>query len=256
MLNEMKEAYLIYSQSQRFIKLLEETREFMKGLLCKYSRPSISYSSGKDSLVLLLLCLEVKPDIPVMWHDSGVELPESYTMIKKAQQLLNLNLHTVMSPVDVLEIYKEKKAYIYIYQKDLAWTEAMMNPICDWLKHQKINLNFIGLRKEESKKRRLMLGSRGKVFYAKTREMTQAYPLADWRGEDVFAYIFMKSADNLIHPAYYKTRFVETPDKIRVSWFCDPAGVTGKKGAVWLKYYYPELFRKLFKIFPEIKSYS
>jgi len=245
---------VIHAKNERFQELVKQTRLFIGDVLLKRKKPYCSYSTGKDSLVMLSLCQNISPGMCVMFHDSGVELPESHGMVKKAERFFAIQIEMVKSPVDVLSIYKTKQVFQEGANKDYAWTSAMMKPIKEWSQAYKKDVAFIGLRKQESRQRRILLSSRGCYFYAKSKAIWEAFPLAEWTAQDVFAYIFSQGLEDLLHPAYSKTRFVKSPEDIRVSWYCDPVMI--KKGYfVWLRYYYPQLFHTLSRQFPEVKAY-
>lgn len=253
LLDELKEAYLDYAETHTFKNRINKSKDLIKKILAEHNNPYIACSSGKDSLTLLHIILSVKK-IDVMFHDSGVELPESYKCIIKLKKDFNLNICTVNSPVDVLKIYKEKDAFITGSSQDIAFTEAMSKPIKEWILKNNYNLSFIGLRKQESKRRQIMLCKNGYYHYCKSYKIHQCYPLADWKKEDIFAYLFKNNLGDYIHPAYYKDKFVDDPGDIRVSWFCDPAMATQGQ-FLWLKYYYKNIFDQLKKMFPEILSF-
>ena len=61
---------------------------------------------------MLHLIYEIDPGVDVMFHDSGVELPESYEQIKKIEENWGINLKIVKSPVNVLQRYKRKRRNI------------------------------------------------------------------------------------------------------------------------------------------------
>lgn len=254
LLEKMKDAYLDYSRLASFKRKVSRTKNFICSVLEKHDKPYISYSTGKDSLCLLHLLLSFEPNITAMHHDSGVELPESYVVRDKIKEDWNLNLDIIKSPVDVLDVYEQKDGFGIGANKDIAFTKAMMNPIRKWTKENNFDLAFIGLRKQESSHRRIMLSKHSNYFYAKTNSLYECFPLSEWKGRDIFAYIFANELDEYIHPAYYKDKFVDDPAMIRVSWYCDPA-VASKGGFVWLKYYYPYIFRKLASRFPIIRTY-
>lgn len=52
----------------------------------------LAFSGGKDSLVALHLTLQIEPNIPVVFFDSGLEYPETYTYITALADTWNLNL--------------------------------------------------------------------------------------------------------------------------------------------------------------------
>ncbi|MFH5211730.1 phosphoadenosine phosphosulfate reductase family protein [Antrihabitans spumae] len=52
----------------------------------------LAFSGGKDSLAALHLTLQVEPNIPVVFFDSGLEYPETYRYITELADTWNLNL--------------------------------------------------------------------------------------------------------------------------------------------------------------------
>jgi len=48
---------------------------------------------------VLHLCLEVQPDIPVLWADHGYSRPATYRHAEELRQLLNLNLKTFLPKI-------------------------------------------------------------------------------------------------------------------------------------------------------------
>lgn len=255
LLDRFKPGYLAYSKTKAHQKKVEKTRELIKGVLVRHKKPYIACSTGKDSLVMLHLIYEIDPGVDVMFHDSGVELPESYEQIKKIEENWGINLKIVKSPVNVLQRYKEKDGIFHGGNADIAFSEAMGKPIKEWAQKGGYDLAFIGLRQEESTPRRIMLCKHGQYFYCKAYEIHECFPLSFWKKEDVWAYIFAHHPlENLIHPAYYKDRLVKDPGDIRISWYCDPAAARFGQ-FLWLKMYYPDIFRKLADMFPEIMTY-
>lgn len=255
LLEKLKPSYLAYAQTKIYKEKINKTIKFISEVLEKHNNPYVAFSTGKDSLCMLSMIYNISPKVKVMFHDSGVELPESYNQIKKICDFWDLNLNIINSPVNVLEIYKSKNGIFQGNCEDIAFTSAMMNPIRNWVKENSHDLSFIGLRKEESSRRRKMLNTFGNYFYCKSNSIYECFPLSNWKGEDIWAYIFSNNIlENFIHPAYYKDRLVEDPAKIRVSWFCDPAMAT-RGSFLWLKIYYPEIWNMLINMFPEMKSY-
>lgn len=251
---KLRDYYLEYAKENEHRCRVNSAKMIIDNALSRFNNHYISYSTGKDSLCLLRLVHDIDKKIDVMYHDSGVELPESEDVLNKAIEVLNFNVNIVNSPVNVIEIYNQKRAIIDGGCKDYAWSLAMKKPILEWSNRNLKNAAFIGIRGEESKRRRYMLKRNGYDFYCKYSGIQHIYPLYNWKGKDVFAYIFSNGLDELIHPAYYKDKFHDNPEKIRVSWYCDPTCIT-HGSAVWLKYYYPEIFREIDCFFPELKSY-
>lgn len=245
--------FIEYSKLEVFKKKLQNTYNLIEKTLENFKNPYVSYSTGKDSLVLLTLCKKVKNDIPIMFHDSGLELPESYEIINKLKSE-GYNIDIVKSPISILDSFKKHNTFFVAgYESDKSFTLSMKNPIIEYQKETNKDLAIIGLRKQESKRREIMINKYGELFFCKSYDIYHFFPLSKWTTKDIFAFIFSNNLKEYLHPAYTKTNFSDI-EKIRISWFCDPTTLT-RGNILWLKYYYPELYNKLSIGFPEIKSY-
>lgn len=58
------------------------------------NRPVITSNFRPYATVLIHACTQQKPDIPVIWCDTGFNTPSTYEHIQKMEKRLNLNLHS------------------------------------------------------------------------------------------------------------------------------------------------------------------
>lgn len=260
LLDTWKEGYIAYSKTNAHKKKVKKSEELVYRALSEHNKPYLSLSTGKDSLCLLDLVYRQNPDVMVMHNDSGVELPESLGIVKLIEKNWGINVKIIRTEVDVFQLFKEDFAmrglgFDMPSENDKIVDIAMKNLIRDWTKAEAYNLNFMGLRKQESKARRALLCKMGSYFYCKQNAIWECMPLADWKKEDVWAYIFSHHPlENLIHPAYYKDKLVKDPGDIRIGWWCGRIALT-EGHVLWLKLYYPDLYSKLKKEFPDIVTY-
>lgn len=111
---------------------------------------------------------------------------------------------------------------------------------------------YLGIRKHESAGRLGHRAAHGLVYQKKDGE-TVCQPIADWEGRDVYAYLF--SRDIEIHPVYRCVRLHDHPSDVRKSWWL--AGDHASRGAtVWLRTYWPSLYRRLCEILPDTASHA
>jgi len=248
--------YLPWSRTKAHAARVERARGIVGRALGQAANPYVACSFGKDSIVLLDLVQDVQPDIPVMYHDSGVELPESVQVRAWLEERGRLP-HLVVSrpPRPVLEaLAADHREAVFGRDDHAAYDrEALVAPIDATVREQGFDLVFLGLRKQESLRRRKLLGHRGPLFYAESRGVWECCPLADWRAEDVFAYLAIREALP-VHPAYSMTLLAEDRGRIRVNWWCSVA-MANRGRLVWLKYYYPSLFNRFAAEFPEVRAY-
>ena len=139
----------------------------------------VSWSIGKDSTVLLHLVQSIQPNIPVFYFshperdliDNYSETQEKYCELRKTNLIV----------IEVEGDHVPKKV-----SKAQLW--------------KNYPVNFLGLRKEESRNRLITLRQNGIIYQYKEKGW-RICPLADWRENDIWAYIvsrdlpYLKSYD-------------------------------------------------------------
>jgi len=71
---------------------VEYSHRLLDRILKKHRQPVVCWSGGKDSTVVLHLVRQHKPDISVIYVDSGVEFPETVKFINFLARSWNLNI--------------------------------------------------------------------------------------------------------------------------------------------------------------------
>ncbi len=74
-----------------FVEKVENAKKLIKESIEKYPKIVCASSFGKDSMVMLHLCISIKKDIPVFSVVSDTEFPETYQFIKDVVKKYNLN---------------------------------------------------------------------------------------------------------------------------------------------------------------------
>src|SRR5690606_35475902 len=73
--------------------------------------------------------------------------------------------------------------------------------------------HIVGLRAEESKRRRMSVAKHGILFYNKSQQMYECLPLAHWTGKDVWAYIVSRGLK--YNPIYDFAKSHQDRERIR-----------------------------------------
>jgi phosphoadenosine phosphosulfate reductase len=238
-----------------FNRRVARAAEIVRRGLALCARPYVAFSGGKDSEVVLHLVVQQKPDVDVVWLHQGAEFPDTEELVYRLAREWNLNLHVVHVKPGLLELLEEYGAYGLPvrtpYRQGDVTRRLIREPSLRVAKEFGFDGVFMGLRKEESRTRKITLAVNGELHLAKYDGLWHVNPLADWSGEDVWAYI---NGLGLPYNAVYdKTRF-QPREWIRTTpW----AGGTGKEEGrfQFLKYYYPELFDEFARRFPNVRSY-
>ena len=74
-----------------FLQKVANARDLIKQSIDKYPKITVGCSFGKDSIILLHLCMSVKPDVPVFALLANTEFPETYAFAQEMVIQYHLN---------------------------------------------------------------------------------------------------------------------------------------------------------------------
>jgi len=253
-----QEQYFLHSKLPVFKRRVQEAIDTIKS--CLTSHPGIwgvSFSGGKDSTVLLDLCVHSGWRGPVLWQSYGEleTLPDNRRMVAWAKEFYNLEIIEVEAPGE-LEVYREVGHFFVEPEtkEERAAVRRWYNRSFRRLDKIVVELGwtgqFLGLRMEESAQRRKMLGNRGPLYYASTRKTWTACPLYRWQGRDIWAYLV---SNNLPWADVYNEP--GDPERLRndIVFLAGSGSIRHGQFAHW-KRTRPDWFRMLAKEFPEIRA--
>lgn len=173
----------------------------------------LTSSFGIQAAVLLHLVTRFRPDIPVIFIDTGYLFPETYQFVDALSDRLNLNLKTfrnAQSPA-----WQEAR-YGKRWQQGISGIEAYnrdnkVEPMEGALRELKVGSWFAGLRRSQSSSRanvpflaahvNTQLAAQGLAAKGLPGgERWKIHPIADWSDRDVFRYL--KQNDLPYHPLW------------------------------------------------------
>jgi len=191
------------------------------------SNIAVSCSFGSCSVVVLHMALKVKPDIKVVFNNTGVEYPETYAYRDLLKKEWNLNLIETKPYKYILHPTKHKMVLADFWncidifgfpliRSEYAWQkhkqpsekpqcciylkELPMNRAC--VRHG-ISATITGLRCSESGVRMFVVAQRGQYYHTtKWGSLWRYHPIAFWTHEQVWNYL--KENDIPINQIYFK----------------------------------------------------
>ena len=145
----------------------------------------VSSSFGAQAAVMLHLLTQQKPDIAVVFIDTGYLFPETYRFVDELTQRLALNLHVYGSQTSAAwqearygERWKRGDTALTAYNYD-----NKVEPMERAMSELGVGTWFAGLRRQQSR-------SRAATPYVETSgERRKVHPIADWTDRDVHHYL-------------------------------------------------------------------
>lgn len=247
---QQRDACLMLARLTSFRDRADRALRLIDTALSQMKQPYVASSMGKDSDVVLDLVRRVNPDVTaIMGYDDWL-LPETEEKRRATQSLI-----PVAATIWHSEFYtswpngKPEKL-----PDSVLWFDAVRNSrVAPYALSQGFDGAFIGLRKQEASYRRFHLNSRGGLFFCKTHSMLECNPIADWKVEDVWAYLL--SRDIAYNRAYDKMCEMNIPLSAQRIGPMSAEAVSGYGQMAILKRGWPESFNSFAASHPEARSY-
>lgn len=195
---------------------IDIANEVIKTLLNATDKVAVAFSGGRDSLVALHLTLKIKPDVPVIFVNTGIEFPESIKYIRQLKKDWNLNLYEAKADVDFWKLTEGQGIPVAgrgntTFMRELSQKAdvKLSNSCCHRMKEtparrfyseHSIEGVVTGLRVVESLMRKLNFADYGALRYSSTYKTLISWPLYAWKDEDRDKYI--QKYDLPLNPIY------------------------------------------------------
>jgi phosphoadenosine phosphosulfate reductase len=174
-------------------KLIESKEAISKHLEEFEDKCAVAFSGGKDSEVVLRLCLQQKPDIPVVFNNTGVEYPETVNFVAQFAKLLDLNLIVTHPEKSFWDCVKQ-----YGFASGKRKTKGNYAQCCYWLKEKPMRQAiknggwlgyFTGETASENRSRMFWARDRGMCFHLKRDGVCKVKPILWWTEAEVWQFI-------------------------------------------------------------------
>ena len=255
-----RETYLLAARMPGYKRKVEQALQIICRALSMPGEWMISYSSGKDSTVLLDLLIRAG------WCGIGFHAvcsefedpPENQLQTQKVREMYDVSIHDV-----------------HCYGEYDAWREAgrffcepatgaernaarranteFKNASKAFMWEHTISNIFMGLTKDESRARQITLNKRGPLYQTKSRGGWTCCPLANWSSRDIWAYIVSRSLPYL--SVYDCPHFSRERIRNELTVMYCPA-IVAHGELLQYRLTYPNLFARLCREFPEVRKYA
>ena len=187
-----------------------EAEDLIKQAIDRYSdRVAVACSFGKDSMVVLHMALKHNPNIKVLFHNTGIEFPETIQFKDKMVKEWRLNIIET-KPYKDMTFWKcvdkyglpEFRSGKSKYHSPRCCYYLKEKPAMNIFKKEGIFAIFTGIMKEESRQRAIKLTMYdnmnktfddisfcGQRYYAKNWDVWKYHPIANWKEKEIWDYI-------------------------------------------------------------------
>ncbi len=196
-----------FSNVRRLLQEIDSAKEIITTALSKHTTPVVTFSGGKDSLVVLDLVRSIRPETTALFVNTGNEYTETVLYARSLSNIIEVEPEMPIKDNDGnKEIIKGNRVFwkcveVYGFAKSKDKSTRHGNACCFWLKekplrtwqkNQGIDLVFTGLTSAESRQRMMTLKRMGYYYHNKQDDTYRCHPIHDWTEQDVWDYINLK----------------------------------------------------------------
>jgi phosphoadenosine phosphosulfate reductase len=245
----LRQRFALHARLVGFRRRLSEAERVVGEWLSRCRRPYVAFSTGKDSSVVLDLVWRQAPDVECVYLDAECSFPESSSM-----------LDSMIAAGRPVRRWPTTEPFLATLQRmgldnPKLERETMKTTVWEPVSALIAACGFdgvaLGLRGEECYGRWKLARVRGTLFWQKRDSVWECLPIANWRYDDVWAYIISR---NVTYCGVYDRMWDMPEDDQRLSYW---AGETKRRWGryAWLKRNYPGLWNRLAAICPEARAY-
>ncbi|HEX8984692.1 MAG TPA: phosphoadenylyl-sulfate reductase [Bryobacteraceae bacterium] len=172
---------------------MQEAGELIRSVLEREGEACITCSFQVNGVVLLDMLRQVRPDIPVLFIDTGYHFPETYAYRDRLARAWNLNLVNVTPELTVAD--QEKRfGILYNDAPDYCCEMRKVEPLARAL--ERYDVWFTGLRRGDSATR-ANIPQLDRHTLPSGKTLLKVNPLAAWPAKDVWAYLRVHEIEHL-----------------------------------------------------------
>jgi len=219
-----------------------------------------SLSGGKDSVAMTGLLVEAGIK-PMCAHATcGLNLPESLPTSERTCELLDLELDIVEPEEDAWALLARLPPGRDVSdpcpeREELLAACSAGNLMVQYGYESDFIGLFVGLRANESRARKMNAQVRGSVYRNSIDDKWTCLPVLKWTARDVFAFLISRGLP--IHPFYRGACDLGfSPEEARVDWLFGPSACNARGACYSVKKLYPDLWRQLITVRPEMTAYG
>lgn len=247
---------IVHYRSLRMSRLVDQARRDIDEAIAKDLRIGVSFSGGKDSLVLLDLVRAALPNCPAAFFDSGLEYRQTYECVAAHA------CETIAPQRTMPEMLRSDGAYghdgpevgKYGPGPHAYGAFLVAEPAARFRHLHALDCTAIGLRAQESSGRAMNAATRGPLYLHQGAGQHNLCPLARWTTDDIWAWIAGRQL--VYNAAYDRMAGAGVPRSMqRVSVLIGMKGARTQGRYHLLRCVDEALYYAILEEFPEIAAY-
>lgn len=249
---------LAHARTRAHQRRIDSSLRVVERCMTETPNASVSWSGGKDSTVMThLVCVRFGARVTVCSEKDDLDFPGEEAYVRHLAAEWGLDLRLLRPPISPREWIVQHRHELHVGD-DIHGRAAGLSKACFYKVMEEANRGFdavmLGLRTEESAIRQRVRRYHGR-YYELRDGGHRVLPIADWSGIDVFAYAAANGIELL--PVYRCLALMheEAPWKLRKSWWL-PGTSSSYGQVVWLRRYWPSLFRTLESWLPNAGQFT
>jgi phosphoadenosine phosphosulfate reductase len=163
---------------------ISEARSAVRNALALAGEACVTCSFQAEDMAVLLMVRELRPDVPVLFLETGYHFPEVYQYRDEMTARYGLNLVNVM-PVESVARQEAKFGLLYQSQPDQCCKLRKVGPLFGAL--ERFDVWFTGLRRVQSPTR-ANLQVADEFPLPSGKKLHKISPLAAWTDKDVWSF--------------------------------------------------------------------
>src|SRR5579863_7968385 len=178
---------------------IDEASGLIREVFLNYTEPAcVTCSFQTECMAIVDLLIAERPDIPVLFLETGYHFPETYAYRDEMTERMHLNLINLM-PKQTVAAQESQFGILYQSAPDRCCGMRKVEPLFSGL--ESYGIWFTALRREQSPTR-ANLQPLDQFRLPSGKQLLKVSPLASWTNADVWGYL--KRRDIPVLPLYDK----------------------------------------------------
>lgn len=165
---------------------IDEARALIRAELSNGGQPCVTSSFQTECVALVHLITRERPDIPVLFLETGYHFAETYAYRDSIAAQWSLNLHNLL-PSETVDEQEARLGKLYLSAPDQCCKLRKVEPLFNGL--AAFETWFTALRRDQSPTRANLQAVDPEFKLPGGKTLRKISPLADWSARDVWAYL-------------------------------------------------------------------